>query len=106
MYSSWSSQESNNPKRVRGIMNEKGLKGLIIMMMIMLSMTLFLVLKLEDRSLSFFAPHMSSFLHPKPFPARLLPFSLDDGGKHRLKRVPKTNMSGLALRKELQGCLR
>jgi hypothetical protein len=80
-------QKISNLKRGRRTMDENGKRGIMVMMMLLV--TLFLVLKhVEDRPLPFFAPQMPpSPLHPFSLRVRLLFFSTVDGGEHRLKKV-------------------
>jgi hypothetical protein len=81
-------------------MDENGTKGLMVM--IMLLVTLLLVWKYgEDSQLPLSAPHMPPSLHPLAvLPARLLSFSTDYAGKHRMNTIP------YELRKELKKCNR
>jgi hypothetical protein len=68
-------------------MDGNGMKGLMVM--IMLSLTLFLaVVHAEDRRpLPFFTPHMPSFLHSLPLRTRILSFSSHDDAKHRMNKL-------------------
>jgi hypothetical protein len=67
-------------------MGENGRKKLMVMMM-MLLVTLFLILKhVEDNPLPLSAPNMAPSLHSFPLRARLLSFSVIDGGEHRKKK--------------------
>lgn len=97
--SSWSSQKISNSKSGRGTMDENGRKGLMVI--IMLLATILLVWKHgEDSPLPFSAPHMPPSLRPLPLPDRLLSFSTDYAGKHRMNKIPDEQ------RKELKKCYR
>jgi hypothetical protein len=82
-------------------MDENGTKGLMVMIMLLVTRT---SSSLEAwrgfSSTSFSTPHMPPSLHPLPLPARLLSFSTDYAGKHRMNTIP------YELRKELKKCNR
>jgi hypothetical protein len=77
-------------------MHEKGMKGLMVMIIFLA--TLVLVLKhVELHPLPFFAPHIPPSLHPLSVPARLLSFSLDEDGIRRWKTSRKERSEKLKL---------
>lgn len=79
-------------------MDGNGMKGLIVM--IMLSLTLFVVLvHVEDRPFPFFSRPLQPFLHPFPLTTRLLSFSSHDDAKSWKKKTPQRSRGSKSQKK-------
>ena len=81
-------QKISNPKEERGAMYENSMKGLMVMIILLVTL------------LPFSTHPYPPSLHPSPLPGRLLSFNPDDGFKLPWKRNAKVK------NKELEECYR
>jgi hypothetical protein len=82
------------------VREKKGMKGLMLLLMLLVTLSQVLKHACKDSPLPFSAPHMPMSLNPLPLPAQLLSFSPDDDGIRRRKKKIKEK------RKALEDCNR